>query len=88
MPIRVLHWLSWLHALPSNELDLRYRYEIVVYKPGSESEELCLMNRNIDVVQGNYKNVNYLVSRVEKRLKSALSSRIPEDNARIQALFG
>lgn len=75
---------------------LRYGYEIIVYKPGSE--EVCLINSNDDVVQDNYKNVNYLVSRTESRLKSALSSgafelerqelRIEEDNARIQALFG
>ncbi|KAH7720399.1 hypothetical protein AAVH_12114 [Aphelenchoides avenae] len=46
------------------------------------------MNSNEDVVQGGYKNVNYLVSRVQWRLTSALASRIQKDNATIRALFG
>ncbi|KAH7707073.1 hypothetical protein AAVH_25703, partial [Aphelenchoides avenae] len=65
-----------------------YRYEVVVYKPGSDPEEVCLMNRSSDVVQDTYRNVNYLVSRVEAQLTSTLSKRIEKDNATIRALFG
>lgn len=72
----------------SQRANFRYRYEIVVYKPGSDSEEVCLTNSNVDVAQGAYKNVNYLVSRVQGRLSSALSIQVREDNATIQALFG
>ncbi|KAH7720403.1 hypothetical protein AAVH_12118 [Aphelenchoides avenae] len=64
-----------------------YRYEIVVYQPGSDPEEVCLMNNNSDVAHGNYKNVNYLISRVEAEFTSTLSTRIVQDNATIQALF-
>ncbi|KAH7720401.1 hypothetical protein AAVH_12116 [Aphelenchoides avenae] len=65
-----------------------YRYVVIVYKPGSDPEEVCLMNHNSDVVQGNYRNVNYLVSRVEAQLTSSLSSRIVQDNATTRASFG
>ncbi|KAH7695189.1 hypothetical protein AAVH_37756 [Aphelenchoides avenae] len=65
-----------------------YRFVVIVYKPGSDPEEVCLMTHNNDVVQGTYRNVNYLVSRVEAQLTSILSSRIVQDNATIRASFG
>ncbi|KAH7720400.1 hypothetical protein AAVH_12115 [Aphelenchoides avenae] len=65
-----------------------YRYEIILYKPGSGLEEVCLINSNDGVVRDNYKNVNYLFSRVGRRLTSVLASRIQKENATIQASFG